>query len=70
VEWIHLGQGNGRERPAVLTVPMDIWIAYFLACLATISFQTTMLLVCFLLGNSLASEFYMPAFRNTPSVPS
>jgi hypothetical protein len=24
--------------------------------------------VCFLLGNSPASEFYMPTFRNTPSV--
>ena len=27
-------------------------------------------IVCFLLGNSLASEFYMPTFRNTLSVPS
>jgi len=26
--------------------------------------------VCFLLGNSLVSEFYMPTFRNTLSVPS
>ena len=26
--------------------------------------------VCFLLGNSPASEFYMPTFRNTVSVPS
>ena len=26
--------------------------------------------VCFLLGNSSASEFYMPTFRNTLSVPS
>ena len=26
--------------------------------------------LCFLLGNSLASEFYMPTFRNTLSVPS
>jgi len=26
--------------------------------------------VCFLLGNSPASEFYMPKFRNTQSVPS
>jgi len=25
--------------------------------------------VCFLLGNSPASEFYVPTFRNTPSVP-
>ena len=27
-------------------------------------------LVCFLLGNCLASGFYMPTFRNTLSVPS
>ena len=26
--------------------------------------------LCFLLGNSQASEFYMPTFRNTVSVPS
>jgi len=26
--------------------------------------------VCFLLGNFLASEFYMPTFRNTLPVPS
>ena len=26
--------------------------------------------ICFLLGNSPASEFYMPASRNTVSVPS
>jgi len=26
--------------------------------------------VCFLLGNSPASEFYMPTFQNTLSVPS
>jgi hypothetical protein len=26
--------------------------------------------VCFLLGNSPASEIYMPTFRNAPSVPS
>ena len=25
--------------------------------------------VCFLLGNSAASEFYMPTFRNRQSVP-
>jgi hypothetical protein len=30
----------------------------------------TIPVVCFLPGNSPASEFYMPTFRNTPSVPS
>jgi len=29
-----------------------------------------MKVVCFLLGNSPASDFYMPTFRNTLSVPS
>jgi len=28
------------------------------------------IVVCVLLGNSLASKFYMPTFQNTPSVPS
>jgi len=28
------------------------------------------IVVCFLLGNSLASEFYVPTFRNTPFAPS
>jgi len=32
------------ERPAVLKVPMHLWIAYFLAWLATTSFWTTVLL--------------------------
>ena len=32
--------------------------------------QILFYLVCFLLGNSPASEFYMPTFRNTLSVPS
>ena len=29
--------------------------------------KTTFIVVCFLLGNSPASEFYMPTFRNTLS---
>ena len=32
--------------------------------------NTNIDVVCFLLGNSPASEFYMPTFRNTLSVPS
>jgi hypothetical protein len=32
--------------------------------------ETCLAVVCFLLGNSQASEFYMPTFRNTLSVPS
>ena len=34
------------------------------------NFRHVLYVVCFLLGNSPASEFYMPTFRNTLSVPS
>jgi len=34
------------------------------------NFRRVLYVVCFLLGNSPASEFYMPTFRNTLSVPS
>jgi len=34
------------------------------------NFRCVLNAVCFLLGNSPASEFYMPTFRNTLSVPS
>jgi len=33
-------------------------------------FRHILYVVCFLLGNSPASEFYMPTFWNTLSVPS
>jgi len=34
------------------------------------NFRRVLYVVCFLLGNSPAFEFYMPTFRNTLSVPS
>jgi hypothetical protein len=34
------------------------------------NFRRVQYVVCFILGNSPASEFYMPTFRNTLSVPS
>jgi hypothetical protein len=34
------------------------------------NFRYVLNVVCFLLGNSSASEFYIPTFRNTLSVPS
>ena len=34
------------------------------------NFRRVLYVVCFLLGNSPVSEFYMPTFRNTLSVPS
>jgi len=33
------------------------------------SFHLVLNVVCFLLGDSLASEFYTPTFRNTLCVP-
>jgi hypothetical protein len=33
------------------------------------NFRSVLNVVCFLLGNSPASEFYMPTFRNTLSLP-
>ena len=38
--------------------------------LQEVTVSLIMSVVCFLLGNSPASEFYMPMFRNTLSVPS
>jgi len=40
------------------------------AVLLISNFCHVLKVVCFLLSNSSASEFYMPAFRNTLSVPS
>jgi len=34
------------------------------------NFRHVLNVVCFLLGNSPASDFYMPTFRNTLSLPS
>ena len=34
------------------------------------TFRRVLNVLCFLLGNSPASEFYIPTFRNTPSLPS
>jgi multisubunit Na+/H+ antiporter MnhC subunit len=46
-----------------------LWSKHFVK--KTCYFQTVIqLVVCFLLGNSPASEFYVPTFRNTLSVPS
>jgi len=40
-----------------------------LCALLISNFRRVLNVVCFLLGNSLASEFYMPMFRNALSVP-
>ena len=46
--------------------PVYIYIYIFLIS----NFPPVLNVVCFLLGNSPASEFYMPTFRNTPPFPS
>jgi len=49
----------------------DVIILNSSACLNYIKFiKQDLFVVCFLLGNSQASEFYMPTFRETLSGPS
>jgi hypothetical protein len=51
---------NSRNKENVYgKMKQNIYVQYFCS-----------VVVCFLLGNSPASEFYMPTFRNTLSVPS
>jgi len=47
----------------------NLYICVFVTLLIS-NFCRVLNVVCFLLGNSPASEFYMPTFRNTLSVPS
>ena len=46
--------------------PLEKWSNVFLIS----SFRRVQNVVCFLLGDSPASDFYLPTFRNTLSVPS
>jgi len=46
----------------------NLWWVNFMFLIS--NFHCVLSVVCFLLGNSPASEFYMPKFRNTLSVPS
>ena len=39
-------------------------------CVCAVCTEILVSVLCFLLGNSPASEFYMPTFRNAVSVPS
>ena len=48
-----------------LVVPMGERVKYRIS-----SFRRVQNVVCFLLGDSPASDLYMPTFRNTLSVPS
>ena len=55
-----------KERQCAL--PLAKWSILRLSRLCYLfktNFKTYINVICFLLGNSLASEFYMPTFRNT-----
>ena len=45
-------------------------LSYLMKCILISNFLHGLNVVRFLLGNSVESEFYMPTFRNTLSVPS
>jgi len=47
-----------------------VWISAKVQIFLILNFRYVLYVVRFLLGNSPASEFYMPTFRNTLSVPS
>jgi len=49
-------------RSCVHVFPMD---RKFFTIILDFKFRRVLNVVCFLLGNSPASEFYMPTFRNT-----
>ena len=57
------------EGPSVLSSECRISTVSFFRNLIS-NFCHVLNAVCFLLGNSPVSEFYMPTFRNTLSVPS
>jgi hypothetical protein len=48
---------NGEVADAFMATRSDTFLIT--------NFRRVLNVVCFLLGNSLASEFYMPTFRNT-----
>ena len=64
------------RAPSNTTVEFVFYCACFLPDLLKYeiflisNFRRVLSVVCFLLGNSPASEFYMPTFRNTLSLPS
>jgi len=59
-----------HQYKRLIALPCDIrgHLAKYLLLIS--NFRCVLNAVCFLLGNSPASEFYMPTFRNTLSVPS
>ena len=52
------------------TYQLKISVKFDISLFLISNFRHVLNVVCFLLGNSPASEIYMPTFRNTLSVPS
>jgi len=60
---------NSSEANCLIDRTVSLWQSTYVLFLIS-NFCRVLYVVCFLLGNSPASEFYMPTFRNTLSVPS
>jgi hypothetical protein len=54
----------------IRNVARNVMYSYYMCICWPLNYINIMSVVCVLLGNSPASEFYMPTFRNTLSVPS
>jgi hypothetical protein len=59
---VHRGWWNGEVADAFMATRSDTFLIT--------NFRRVLNVVCFLLGNSPVSEFYVPMFQNTLSVPS
>ena len=64
-------QGDTQTASAYLNVQCEYSASHYCSDMDLVHcYMTNTLVVRFLLGSSPASEFYMPTFRNTLSVPS
>jgi len=83
VYWsLYMFQAEYRSSSGALNCICSLWFTYTCgdrplsrlsgknSAFLISNFRRVLYVVCFLLGNSTASEFYMPTFRNTLSVPS
>ena len=65
----HHAQKSAALYPSLNAKPIahlyTQFLIYLLFNIISAHTPNSMVLVCFLVGNSLASEFYMPTFRNT-----
>ena len=72
---IPVHEGKGRSKICIYLQAWPSELVYVCVCVFSAKLHrfrlrsTVSSVVCFLLGNSPASEVYMPTFRNTLSVP-